>query len=75
MCCQNTNYVAMFYVYKWSKYKLCRNALFPLVKVSLVQKNYDIGRMGRYTLNILQWKRNDIKAQTCPMETANISKS
>ena len=33
------------------------------------RKNYDVGRKGRYTRNILQWEQNSRKAEKWPMES------
>ena len=37
---------------------------FPCKSKSMhFSHQYDVGRMGKYTRNILQWNKNDIKAQ------------
>ena len=40
--------------------KRARNILFFYKKK--YKKNYDVARMGRYTQNILQWNKNNIKS-------------
>ena len=58
----NIGYNAFVFVVKIQIISQCTLSSCKSKSMDFSSKNHDVGRMGRYTQNLLQWNRNDIKS-------------